>query len=429
MAAARNALGRRRAERRGTSTAPSARFAQALAAEAGRAAGAFQSGAASPKSAATRRRRNANTGRSSAPPEQLQGGVQPRRLLRSSSDDGRLRKPPTARRSKRTASSREGYFYLAKLLLDQRAAVRRSGRAGEEGTRSRRRTPNTRRSATTCWRTVQPHRTSCGCRGGGRPRTCGRAEDGHPLAICHLPFATDSMPKRSQTLNSPTPSPPIIDGAGHPDGDAGGAAVREDGRSGGRRGALPLALARLGHRVTIVLPRYRGIDTDGTPSTAADVPFGAQRYPVAFVEQRRRGRRRDRRARRRAGRSSIATGSTATRRATSPTTRSASRCSAAARSNTRGCADADRRSFTRHDWQAGARAGVPAHGAARRSGARRRPHRVHDPQPGVPGTVRSRGAARGSASAAICSRADALEFWGRASTSRAASSSATRSRR
>lgn len=50
-------------------------------------------------------------------------------------------------------------------------------------------------------------------------------------------------------------------------------------------GALPQALARLGHHVTIVLPRYRGVDTTGLPSTAVHVPFGGQRYPVAFLEK------------------------------------------------------------------------------------------------------------------------------------------------
>jgi starch synthase len=49
-------------------------------------------------------------------------------------------------------------------------------------------------------------------------------------------------------------------------------------------GALPQALARLGHEVTVVLPRYRGIDTSGMPSRRADIPFGAETYPVAFVE-------------------------------------------------------------------------------------------------------------------------------------------------
>src|SRR5258708_14837796 len=51
-------------------------------------------------------------------------------------------------------------------------------------------------------------------------------------------------------------------------------------------GALPRALARLGHRVTIVLPKYRGTETDGAEGTPADVRFGLQRYPVRFVEQR-----------------------------------------------------------------------------------------------------------------------------------------------
>ena len=50
-------------------------------------------------------------------------------------------------------------------------------------------------------------------------------------------------------------------------------------------GALPLALARLGHRVTIVLPRYRGTQTDGSEGETTHVPFGIHSYPVRFVEQ------------------------------------------------------------------------------------------------------------------------------------------------
>ena len=50
-------------------------------------------------------------------------------------------------------------------------------------------------------------------------------------------------------------------------------------------GALPQALARLGHKVTVVLPKYRGTQTDGTPGWAANIPFGANVYPVHFVEQ------------------------------------------------------------------------------------------------------------------------------------------------
>jgi starch synthase len=50
-------------------------------------------------------------------------------------------------------------------------------------------------------------------------------------------------------------------------------------------GALPRALAALGHRVTIVLPKYRGIDTGGAAGSASGVPFGLHEYPVRFVEQ------------------------------------------------------------------------------------------------------------------------------------------------
>jgi starch synthase len=51
-------------------------------------------------------------------------------------------------------------------------------------------------------------------------------------------------------------------------------------------GALPLALARLGHRVTIVLPNYRGTHTDNPEVMQADVPFGLHSYPVRFLKQR-----------------------------------------------------------------------------------------------------------------------------------------------
>lgn len=51
-------------------------------------------------------------------------------------------------------------------------------------------------------------------------------------------------------------------------------------------GALPLALARLGHRVTIVLPKYRGTHTDGAAGEPAVIPFGLHDYPVRFVEQK-----------------------------------------------------------------------------------------------------------------------------------------------
>jgi starch synthase len=50
-------------------------------------------------------------------------------------------------------------------------------------------------------------------------------------------------------------------------------------------GALPQALARLGHRVTIVIPKYRGTETGGARGDAAQIPFGMHEYPVRFIEQ------------------------------------------------------------------------------------------------------------------------------------------------
>jgi starch synthase len=49
--------------------------------------------------------------------------------------------------------------------------------------------------------------------------------------------------------------------------------------------ALPQALAALGHRVTLVLPRYRGIDTAGTRAVPVSFKFGNQSIALSVLEQ------------------------------------------------------------------------------------------------------------------------------------------------
>ena len=46
--------------------------------------------------------------------------------------------------------------------------------------------------------------------------------------------------------------------------------------------ALPAALGRLGHRVTLVLPRYRGVDVAGARSQSTSIQLGGRAQRVAF---------------------------------------------------------------------------------------------------------------------------------------------------
>src|SRR5512132_1393338 len=46
-------------------------------------------------------------------------------------------------------------------------------------------------------------------------------------------------------------------------------------------GALPLALSRLGHSVTVVLPRYRGVEA-GEDAGSIELRLGGRAFPVRY---------------------------------------------------------------------------------------------------------------------------------------------------
>ena len=45
---------------------------------------------------------------------------------------------------------------------------------------------------------------------------------------------------------------------------------------------MPDALGRMGHRVTLVIPRYRGVDVSGAHAETATVQFGERQVEVTF---------------------------------------------------------------------------------------------------------------------------------------------------
>lgn len=104
--------------------------------------------------------------------------------------------------------------------------------------------------------------------------------------VARKPRAT-AAPRTGRKAAAATPSRPraddetalhvvMVSAEAHPFAKTGGLAEVA--------GALPLALARIGHRVTLVLPRYRGVAADGVEP--AILSIGGRAQEVGFAKQR-----------------------------------------------------------------------------------------------------------------------------------------------
>src|SRR3954471_21976683 len=83
-----------------------------------------------------------------------------------------------------------------------------------------------------------------------------------------------TLPKRPSKPTRPPLSILMVASEAHPYAKTGGLAEVV--------AALPTALVRLGHRVTLVLPRYRGIDLSGSRSQATSISIGGRTQLVSF---------------------------------------------------------------------------------------------------------------------------------------------------
>jgi starch synthase len=104
-----------------------------------------------------------------------------------------------------------------------------------------------------------------------------------PAASTRKPDAPRATRTRSSAAAAPAAEPQaalnilMVTPEAHPFAKTGGLAEVS--------AALPAALARLGHRVTLVLPRYRGVSPGASASSPIELPLGPRSFPVAFVEQ------------------------------------------------------------------------------------------------------------------------------------------------
>ncbi len=108
-----------------------------------------------------------------------------------------------------------------------------------------------------------------------KPRRAVR-ETGRPEAAQQKPQARKPRPRRTAQRDADT-QPPLSILMIAPEA----APFAKTGGLADVAGALPLALGRLGHHVTVVLPRYRGIE-EGEDAGSTDLTLGGRTFPVQY---------------------------------------------------------------------------------------------------------------------------------------------------
>src|SRR5687767_2290654 len=109
-----------------------------------------------------------------------------------------------------------------------------------------------------------------------KPRPAAKAAPPAKRPATRRPRAASEPAGETHSSSEPPLSILMVTSEAHPFAKTGGLAEVA--------GALPPALARLGHEVTLVLPRYRGTQAPGAKAVEHTFVLGGQEVQVTFLE-------------------------------------------------------------------------------------------------------------------------------------------------